>query len=314
MLVRYQNNKFDEIAVNEFKLEKELQQFFETNMFELTGYKFLASEFSIEHYRMDSIAFDEEKKSFVIVEYKRGKNESLVDQGYAYLQTLLTRKADFVLLYNEVTGSSLLTKDFDWSQSIIAFVSPKFTQNQKDATSFMGMAFELYEVRRYEDGLYFVNQLNQRKIPFSETTKIELETINPEISRVNKELTVYDESYHFKTFNSNDFVKTVYKEMKERIFEMDSELEENFTKLYIAYKYDSKHNFVAFWLKKDWIEVVLNMKLGQLKDPYGIAYDISNRKWSAAQYAIKITSTTNVDDIMDLIKQSYKVNVQDGKQ
>lgn len=88
----------------------------------------------------------------------------------------------------------------------------------------MGMAFELYDVKRYESGLYFVNQLNQRKKPFNEVTKIELETISPEISKVNKELTVYDEDYHFRTFNSNEFVKTVYQKLKERIGEMDSEL------------------------------------------------------------------------------------------
>ena len=309
MLVKYQNNKLEKIFIDEFKLEKELQTFFEENLFELTGYKFLSTEFAIEHYRMDSIAFDEEKNSFIIVEYKRGKNESLVDQGYAYLQTLLTRKADFVLLYNEVTGESRLVKDFDWSQTIIAFVSPKFTQNQKDATSFIGMAFQLYEVKRYEGGIYFVSQINQQKVKFNETIKEGLDGINPSISQVNNELVVYDEEYHFKTSNTNEVIKEIYWELKERILEMDSELKERFTKLYIAFKYDEIHNFVSFWLKKDWIECVLKLKLGQLVDPYGIAYDISNRKWSAAQYAFKITANSNLDDIMDLIKQSYKKNV-----
>lgn len=309
MLVKYQNSKIENILIDEFRLEKELQTFFEENMFELTGYKFLATEFSIEHYRMDSIAFDEEKNSFVIVEYKRGKNESLVDQGYAYLQTLLTRKADFVLLYNEVTGESRLVKDFDWSQTIIVFVSPKFTQNQKDATSFMGMAFQLYEVRRYEGGIYSVNQINQKKVKFNETVKDGLDSINPSISKVNRELIVYDEEYHFKTCNTNEIIKEIYWELKERILEMDSELKERFTKIYIAFKYDETHNCVSFWLKKDWIECVLNLKLGQLMDPYGIAYDISNRKWSAAQYAIKITADSDLDNVMDLIKQSYKINV-----
>lgn len=312
MLVKYQNNKLEKILIDEFKLEKELQTFFENNMFELTGYKFLATEYSIEHYRMDSIAFDEEKNSFVIVEYKRGKNESLVDQGYAYLQTLLTRKADFVLLYNEVTGKSLLVKDFDWSQTVIVFVSPKFTQNQKDATSFIGMAFQLYEVKRYEGGIYFVNQINQDKVKFIETEKEGIGRINPSISQVNNELIVYDEEYHFRTYNTNDTLKEIYLELKERILDMDSELKEKFTKLYITFKYDETHNCVSFWLKKDWIECVLNLKLGQLMDPYGLAYDISSRKWSAAQYAIKITSSSNIDDVMDLIKQSYKVNVKNS--
>ena len=36
-------------------------------------------------------------KSFVIIEYKKGKRYSVIDQGYAYLNTLLAHKGDFVL-------------------------------------------------------------------------------------------------------------------------------------------------------------------------------------------------------------------------
>ena len=164
MLFASNNGKVSSIKPLEFKLERELQDFFEDNMQEITGYAFLKSEFIIDDYRLDSVAFDSENNAFIIVEYKRGKNESLVDQGYAYLNKLLNRKAylnkllnrkaDFVLLYNEVMNQSKLIKDFDWSQTRIVFVSPKFTKNQLDATAFTNMAFELYEVRKYENGLY----------------------------------------------------------------------------------------------------------------------------------------------------------------
>ena len=108
---------------------------------------FVATEFPIENYRFDTVAFNKDSMSFLIIEYKRGRNESLVDQGYAYLYTLLNRKADFVLLYNERFSKSCNIKDFDWSQSRIVFVSPQFTDYKKNATSFSKMPFELYEIK-----------------------------------------------------------------------------------------------------------------------------------------------------------------------
>ena len=144
-----------------FKLEKDLQNLVEKNLKTIFGLRFIATEFPIESYRFDSVAYDEEAKSFVIIEYKRGKNESLVDQGYAYLYTLLDRKADFVLLYNDVMKTSKGLKDFDWTQTRIMFVSPKFTDYQKNATAFSNMPFELYEIKQYENGIILVDEINK---------------------------------------------------------------------------------------------------------------------------------------------------------
>ena len=105
MIFLNNNGKLSSNKERAFKLEKELQRLVEENMREIFNLQFVASEFPLEAYRFDSVAYNQETQSFVIIEYKRGKNESLVDQGYAYLYTLLNRKADLVLLYNEVCGS-----------------------------------------------------------------------------------------------------------------------------------------------------------------------------------------------------------------
>ena len=62
---------------------------------------FISSEFSLNNFRIDTLALDKESKSFVIIEFKRDKNFSVVDQGYAYLSLMLNNKADFILEYNE---------------------------------------------------------------------------------------------------------------------------------------------------------------------------------------------------------------------
>ena len=110
----------------DFKNEKELQTYVENNMKSILGYKFIATEFSVGDSRLDSLGYDKENNTFIIIEYKNIKNNSLVDQGYSYLALMLERKEAFVLKYNNVTKSNLEIGDIDWSQSRIIFISPFF--------------------------------------------------------------------------------------------------------------------------------------------------------------------------------------------
>ena len=76
-----------------FKNERELQNLTEKNLDELFGLKFIASEFQVDNLRIDTLAFNTETNSFVIIEYKNVKNYSVIDQGYSYLSLLLNNKA-----------------------------------------------------------------------------------------------------------------------------------------------------------------------------------------------------------------------------
>ena len=97
-----ENGKLKEMKLNSFKLEKEIQTLCENNMKELLGLTFISGEFTVSNnFRIDSLAFDEENKSFVIIEHKMKENFSIIDQGYAYLSIMLDNKADFILEYNE---------------------------------------------------------------------------------------------------------------------------------------------------------------------------------------------------------------------
>lgn len=104
-----------------FKLEKEIQNIVERNLQTLLGLDFIKTEFSIGSFRIDSLAFDSEKKSFVIIEYKRDKNFSVIDQGYAYLSLMLNNKAEFILEYNESKSHSNGTMWIGLSQRCCLF-------------------------------------------------------------------------------------------------------------------------------------------------------------------------------------------------
>ena len=100
-LFSLQNKKLKACSVQQFKLEKEIQQVVENNLTELFSLDFVSSEVTFKNFRIDTLAYNRENKSFVIIEYKRDKNYSVVDQGYTYLSLMLNNKSDFILEYNE---------------------------------------------------------------------------------------------------------------------------------------------------------------------------------------------------------------------
>nr|MDK2851230.1 hypothetical protein [Candidatus Cloacimonadota bacterium] len=113
------------IEVNEIKIAKEktLQSITERNLELIFGLELVCSEFAVGDHRLDTLAFDSETKSFVIIEYKRSENRSVIDHGYAYLGKMLDRKSDFVLQYNLVNNKNLQIGDIDLAQSRVYFVS-----------------------------------------------------------------------------------------------------------------------------------------------------------------------------------------------
>lgn len=75
-MVLYHINKHEMIEIQEvpFAKEKELQFLVESNLEKLFNLKFVANEFSVDNFRLDTVAYDEETKSFVIIEYKKGSD------------------------------------------------------------------------------------------------------------------------------------------------------------------------------------------------------------------------------------------------
>lgn len=288
-----------ELKQKDFKNEKELQNFFENNIETILGYKFIDTEFVVGDFRIDSLAFDEESKSFRIIEYKNVKNHSLVDQGYTYLKLMLERKADFVLQYNIKTNSSLTTQDIDWSQSRIIFVSPIYTAYQLNATDFKNIPVDLVKLTRYEDDIIEIDFI--KKTSNVKVQDIQMESIQND---VNKEIIVYTEEDHLSKVSDN--IKRVYEELKNRILELD-DIDVEAKKLYIAFK--GSRNITDIEFHKNKLKVYINMKKGSLNDPLKIAKDISNTgHWGNGDYCVTINSEDEIDNIIPLIKQSLKIN------
>lgn len=157
------NGTLKEVSEKPFKLEREIQAIFEQNLNEAMSLTLVRSEFTIKNRRIDTLAYDETTKAFIIIEYKRDKNISVIDQGFTYLGLMLENKADFIIEYNEQLLRNLKREEVDWSQTRVVFVSPSFTDFQIEATNFKDIAIELWEIKQYANGSVSINELKKSK-------------------------------------------------------------------------------------------------------------------------------------------------------
>lgn len=288
-----------ELKQSDFKNEKELQTFFEKNLKNILNLDFVDTEFTVGNFRIDTLAFDNETNSFRIIEYKNVRNHSLVDQGYTYLKLLLERKADFVLQYNVMCKKSLTTKDIDWSQSRIIFVSPIYTSYQLNATDFKNIPVDLIKITKYEDDIVEIDVIKKTSSVKIEELKDDNITIN-----ISKEIRVYTEEDHLN--GKPESIKKIYESLKNRILELD-DIDIDVKKLYIAFK--GKRNIIDVEFTQSRLRISINMKRGTLNDPLNITKDISNiGHWGNGDYRVDLYKEEEIDNIMPLIRQSLNEN------
>ena len=292
--------QLSQLKQQKFKLEKDIQRLFEENLTLLSGYIFIRSEFSIKNSRIDTLAFDPETQAFVIIEYKRQQNSSVVDQGVSYLNLMLEYKADFIVEYNEKQKFPLKRNDVDWSQSKVIFVSPAFNDFQIQSTNFKNLPIELWEVNRFDNDIITLNIINKSKsAPNIKAVSIEK---NEEFSTL-KEIKVYQESDHLS--DKSDFIQELYEDFKQGILNLDPDIEINTRKLYIAFKKD--RNIADIRIQQKNLKIWINLPYGELDDPKNLAKNVSNTgHWGNGDYEITIESTQYLEYIMSLIKQAIK--------
>jgi len=296
----YANTKgaLSQIKEKPFKLEKEIQDLFEANLNPIMGLQLVKSEFSIKNKRIDTLAYDVPNNAFIIIEYKRDKNISVVDQGFTYLSLMLENKADFIIEYNESLQQQLKRDDVDWSQTRVVFVSTSFTENQRLATNFKDIAIELWEIKRFENDTVSITPIKKSKS--AESIK-PITQQNKELKAVQDEIKVYTEDFHLDNYPTE--IRELYEKFKDSILNLDDNLEVIYRKQCISFR---KEKIICdiVTLKKG-LKIFINQTQGELADPKNITRDVSNvGHWGNGDYEIIVKDDSQLEYILSLLKET----------
>jgi predicted transport protein len=288
-----------EITKEPFQLEKEVQRLTEANLHDLFNLYFVKSEFELKYLRVDTLAFDKESAAFIIIEYKKDRNFSVVDQGVAYLNLMLNHKADFILEYNEVfPNQPLRREDVDWSQSKVIFIAPEFTKYQQYALGYRDLAIQLWEVHKYTNGLVAYNEIEPTEKHLKRQSISSITKTNPDAKRVAKEIRVYSEEDLVKIVEQR--IRDLYFEVKDAVLNLGNDVSMRVTKNYIAFK--RKVAFMGVHSTKSGLRIDFHAKSSELPDSKGIAKPVSKGDWSV----LSLTKSVDIPYVLSLAKIAYE--------
>jgi len=289
--------KLKSISKKTFNLEKEIQTLTENNLDVIFGLAFVQTEFKVKKFRIDTLAFDDDTKSFVILEYKKNENFSVIDQGYAYLSLMMNNPATFILEYNEKFGKALKKKDVDWSQSRVIFVSPSFTAYQEEAINYKDLPIELWEIREFENNTVMYSQV--RSAGAGTTVKVPKKT-----GKKNKGVIPDPPKKDDLLKGKSTYIKEAFQIVEDAIYQIDGDIIERPAKTMVGYRSDGKGMVwieprakgLSFYLRK-------GKYVGKLKEK------IKMEGWGGYPElyltAEEISDVTYLKYIQDILKQAY---------
>lgn len=112
--------------------------------------------------------------------------------------------------------------------------------------------------------------------------------------------------YTLESYNINAFTKMLFEMLDRRIMNLSPDVKREFKKLYIAYKLDT--NFTDIVVQKQRLRISLNMKYPEIIDPKGVCRDITGiGRWGNGDVELFFEHTSEIDDVMELIEQSYRM-------
>lgn len=291
--------------INEKKieLERHLQTLTENNLNQVFGLQFICTEFERNNLRIDTLAFDTEANAFVIIEYKRDRSFSVVDQGYAYLALLLNNKAEFILEYNERTGKTLHRESVDWSQSRVLFVAHSFTIHQQQAINFKDLPIELWEVQQYDNGTILYSQLK------AQDTSESIKTIskkNNTIQKVSSEVRVYNIADHFM---GKDQAYELFENLRDKLLGIEPNIQTNPRQNYIGFslRENGFDTLVYVLIKTNKLRLVMpRFRPEDIADPLGkVTYKKNSvESKNTPESELDIESDEDIDYALTILRQS----------
>lgn len=302
------NAVLEPVSAKKFDLESDIQHLTEKNLKSVFGLTFVSGSLNQEFFvraqeqdfYIDTLAFDESQNSFVIIEYKKDKSFSVIDQGFAYLSAMLNHKADFVLELNEKLKKSFSKADIDWEQSRIMFISPEFTNYQRNAINFKDLPIFLYEVRLYSNNIIEFDPIK----PYRTTESIESLSKDKVIQSVAKEVRVYTIDDLVKR-NWTD-TRALLDELEKTLLTTDIETRVKYTKFYIAYMSKHGRNYVEVVPQQQGLKVYFRFPYNYVQSNLKLGDCSKKGHWTNGDSYAHLTESNQIPEIVSLSKKSFQ--------
>lgn len=122
------------------------------------GMEYIGSEYLLSDKRLDTVAFDCQKKTFVIIEYKNVRNKRALEQALEYRTLLYDDPNQLLISYRRKTGKDLLASEVRWDETGLILIAPEFTDAQIRAAR-ADPRIDLRQITLYDEKIIALNQI-----------------------------------------------------------------------------------------------------------------------------------------------------------
>lgn len=290
------NDKLKKLNVIPLSKERDLQKVMESNLDETLGLKFLASEYTTTSGgRIDTLAVDSSGAP-VIIEYKKSRNDAVINQALSYLKWLRTQKSEFFekLIIDRLGTDVFKEIGLDWSNPRVICIAESFSRFDIDTIDFVSTRIELLRYRIYEDGIFTLEPVN-----YSDQG-VQVESEKQVIKSIVQSDTYPTVEGHLEKV-AND-IKLVFGELRERILSMDELITETPRVQYVGYKVSN--NFAEVHFQRSSLKI--HLRPINYDDPKSLTQKTSDKANQTMNRFVYLTSMNDIDYVCSLIEQSYK--------
>ena len=274
--------------------EKELQRLIETNLKEALDMYFLASEYMTSTGgRIDTLAVDSDGAP-TIIEYKRSKNDNVINQSLSYLKWLTGQRQEFfeMLMQNQLGSKLAESIKLDWRHPRVICVAESFSRFDIDTVEVVPLKIDLFKYRYYENGLFSLEMVNVKEPQQGKTEACQsvLVETNLGIIQAMKDQVA-----------ASHAVSAMFDELRERILGIDEYIVEKPGKRSMAYRLTK--NFVEILIRKD--KLIIDLRPIDFVDPRGLVEKIAEGYVMTMNRRIVLSEPADLDYAFGMIEQSY---------
>lgn len=300
------DGKLQQLNALALSKEKHLQKLIEDNLLDVLEMHLLASEYPTTHGgRIDTLAIGVDDAP-VIIEYKRNRNDNVINQALSYLKWLKAQKKEFFeMLVTKKLGQDK-AENIDWKNPRVICIAESYSKFDLDTVEVVPLRIELYKFRYYENDIFSLEKVNgdEEKIKNIEVAfpKPISEIFEKPLSTFNDPITV-DINKHFS--KSSAEVAALFVVLQGKIFELDDNIEERITKGSIGFKITKL--FVEVHIQKNRILLHLRkLKNAVYNDPENRIDTVPDSFGWSLNSRVPIINEEDLNYVMPLIEQSYR--------
>jgi len=296
-LFRTQAGTVDQLQGSNVALEKELQTLMEQHLETFLGVRFLASEYITSNGgRIDTLGIDENNAP-VIIEYKRSRNENVINQGLFYLDWLMDHQADFTLLAMERYGTDI-KDEIDWDLPRLVCIAGDFTKYDGYAVQQMGRNIDLVRYERYGDD-FLLLEFVAGAVAQTERSGGSSAATPTKSGTIYKSVTDY-------LADADEALTNLYSDVEARLLGLGDDTQKKTLRYYFAFK--RLKNFACVEVKASSRKLLVYLKVDpdtiDLRE--GFSRDVREiGHFGTGDLEITITSADDLDEAQELFELSY---------